>query len=237
MTKNLGDSLVSAQQAAHSRLREMIFSGALQAGRALRQEEMARQLGLSRLPIREALNRLVTEGLVELKPRRGFYVVSLNAEEIEDISEMRQMLEGRAGQLATERASKEDADAVDRVVGALDIAIKTNAEFDQYAKLNVQFHERLFQSCNRKHLRRHVAMLRDAVAPLIRILACQPDELHRAQEEHRQLAQYFRRGDAGRVAELCRKHCAYAGSALIALIHTTHSSPDVRNRESEPEFL
>ena len=55
----------------------MIFSGALQAGQALRQEEIARQLGLSRLPVREALNRLTTEGLVELKPRRGFYVVSL----------------------------------------------------------------------------------------------------------------------------------------------------------------
>ena len=50
----------------------MIFSGALRAGQALRQEEIARQLGISRLPIREALNRLATEGLVELKPRRGF---------------------------------------------------------------------------------------------------------------------------------------------------------------------
>ena len=102
----------------------MIFSGALQAGQALRQEEIARQLGLSRLPVREALNRLATEGLVELKPRRGFFVVSLKPDEIEDIFEMRAMLEARAGQLATERMTAQDADAVDRLVDSLDTAIE-----------------------------------------------------------------------------------------------------------------
>jgi DNA-binding GntR family transcriptional regulator len=171
MTAILGDQLVSAQEAAHARLREMIFSGALQAGQALRQEEIARQLGLSRLPVREALNRLATEGLVELKPRRGFYVVSLKRDEIEDIFEMRAMLEGRAGQLATERMATSDADALDRLVAGLDAAVDCNQGFDDYARLNEQFHERLYQSSDRKYLRRQIRMLRDAVSPLIRILA------------------------------------------------------------------
>jgi DNA-binding GntR family transcriptional regulator len=215
MTESLGDILVSAQQAAHSRLREMIFSGALQAGQPLRQEEIARQLGLSRLPVREALNRLATEGLVELKPRRGFFVVSLKRDEIEDIFDMRAMLEARAGQLATERTTTDDADAVDRLVEALDTAIENNVSFEHYARLNEQFHERLYQSCKRKHLRRQIGMLRDAVAPLIRILASETGELRRAQEEHRQMARFFRLGDGDRVAELCRTHCAYTGTALI----------------------
>ncbi len=204
MTAILGDLLVSAQQAAHARLREMIFSGALQAGQALRQEEIARQLGVSRLPIREALNRLATEGLVELKPRRGFYVASLNVEEIEDIFEMRAMLEARAGQLAAERTTSEDADAIDHLVADLEGVVGINAGFDHFAQLNVRFHERLYQSCNRKHLRRQIALLRDAVAPLIRILASDSGELQRAQREHRLLAKFYRRGDAERVAELCR---------------------------------
>ena len=215
MTAIVGDLLVSAQEAAHARLREMIFSGALQAGQALRQEEIARQLGLSRLPVREALNRLATEGLVELKPRRGFYVVSLKPDEIEDIFEMRAMLEARAGQQATERMTVQDADAVDRLVDSLDVAVSSNEGFDDYARLNEEFHERLYQSCNRKYLRRQIRMLRDAVAPLIRILASETGELRRAQEEHRQMARFFRFGDAPRVAELCREHCAYTGTALI----------------------
>ena len=193
----------------------MIFSGALQAGQALRQEDIARQLGLSRLPVREALNRLATEGLVELKPRRGFFVVSLKRDEIEDIFDMRAMLEARAGQVAAEQTTTEDADAVDRLVDALDAAIESDASFDHYARLNEQFHERLYQSCNRKYLRRQIGMLRDAVAPLIRILASETGELRRAQDEHRQMARFFRLGDGERVAELCRNHCAYTGTALI----------------------
>lgn len=215
MTAILGDLLVSAQDAAHARLREMIFSGALQAGQALRQEEIARQLGLSRLPVREALNRLATEGLVELKPRRGFYVVSLKPDEIEDIFEMRAMLEARAGQLATEQMTTLDADALDRLVESLDAAVSGSEGFDNYARLNEQFHERLYQSCNRKYLRRQIRMLRDAVAPLIRLLALETGELRRAQQEHRQMTRSFRKRDAPAVAELCRKHCAYTGTALI----------------------
>src|ERR1700677_538761 len=215
MTEILGDMLVSAQEAAHARLRELIFSGALQAGQALRREEIARQLGLSRLPVREALNRLATEGLVELRPRRGFYVVSLKPDEIEDIFEMRAMLEARAGHLATERMTALDAEALDHLVDSLDAAIHGNEGLDDYARLNEQFHERLYQSCNRKYLRRQIGMLRDAVAPLIRLLASETGELRRAQQEHRQMARVFRLGDAAAVAELCRKHCAYTGTALI----------------------
>src|SRR5690349_5369654 len=110
MSRNVGDRLVSAQQATHAQLRAMIFSGELQAGQPLRQEEIARRLGVSRLPVREALNRLATEGLVELKPRRGFFVTSLNADEIEDIFDMRALLEERAGQLATQNRTLADAD-------------------------------------------------------------------------------------------------------------------------------
>jgi DNA-binding GntR family transcriptional regulator len=225
MTAVPGDLLVSAQQAAHTWLREMIFSGALHPGQPLRQEEIARQIGISRLPIREALNRLATEGLVQLKPRRGFYVASLNENEIDDIFEMRAMLEGRAGQLATEQTTAEDADAVDRLVVELDAALETNAPFDHYARLNVCFHARLYQSCNRKHLQRQISMLRDAVSPLIRLLALDSGELQRAQKEHRLLAKHYRRGDADRVAEMCREHCAYTGRALIHKLRTKMSAP------------
>jgi DNA-binding GntR family transcriptional regulator len=217
----LGDRLVSAQQAVHERLREMIFSGALQAGQALRQEEIARNLGVSRLPIREALNRLATEGLVELKPRRGFYVASLDLDEIEDIFDMRSLLEARAGHLATEKRTVEDADAVDELVARIEATVNAPIDFDRYAQLNLRFHERFYQSCGRKHLRRQISLLRDAVAPMIRILALEDGELRRAQEEHRALSSAFRNGDADRVAELCKEHCAYTARALIGKLRSS----------------
>jgi DNA-binding GntR family transcriptional regulator len=215
MSNNVGDGLVSAQQATHAKLRSMIFSGELQAGQPMRQEEIARRLGVSRLPVREALNRLATEGLVELKPRRGFFVTSLDVDEIEDIFDMRAMLEARAGALATEKRSISDADAVDMVVRSLDAALDGPIRFETWAELNLRFHTRLYQSCGRKHLRRQIDLLRDTVAPLIRILAVQEGELRRSQEEHRKLAVLFRAGDAAGVAELCGEHCAYTARGLL----------------------
>ena len=64
------------------------------------------------------------------------------------------------------------------------------------ALVDIRFHARLYQNCNRKHLQRQIAMLRDAVAPLIRLLASDTGELQRAQDEHRLLAKYYRSGDA-----------------------------------------
>ena len=119
----------------------------MQAGQPMRQEEIARQLGVSRLPVREALNRLATEGLVELKPRRGFFVTSLDADEIEDIFDMRALLESRAGKLATERRTLADSDALDTIVRELDSALDGPIKFELWAELNLRFHTRLYQSC------------------------------------------------------------------------------------------
>jgi len=226
MSNNVGDHLVSAQQATHAKLRAMIFSGELQAGQPMRQEEIARQLGVSRLPVREALNRLATEGLVELKPRRGYFVTSLNSDEIEDIFDMRAMLESRAGLLATERRCKADADALDAVVRALDAALESPIRFELWAELNLRFHTRLYQSCARKHLNRQIDLLRDTVAPLIRMLALQEGELRRSQEEHRQLAVLFRAGDAAGVAELCGEHCTYTARGLLKHLRTHGAGAD-----------
>ena len=125
MSNNVGDHLVSAQQATHAKLRAMIFSGELQAGQPMRQEEIARQLGVSRLPVREALNRLATEGLVELKPRRGFFVTSPRTPTRSKTSSTCGRCWNRARAcLQPKRRSMADADALDAIVRALDAALE-----------------------------------------------------------------------------------------------------------------
>lgn len=233
--QGVGHRLVSAQQAAHEQLRRMILAGGFEAGHPLRQEDLAQRLGLSRVPIREALNRLATEGLVELKPRRGFYVVALDGADIEDIFDMRALLEARAGKLATELRTASDAAAVDELVVKLDEAVERQVEFSRYAALNLRFHERLFQSCGRKHLQLQISQLRNAVGPAIRMLAAEEGELRRAQSEHRDIARQFRAGDADEVAGLCAQHCAYTARALIARLGAatkTTTKRTVRGPES-----
>src|SRR5579862_1547896 len=75
------------------RLRDDILSGRLKPGEPLRQDEIARSLGVSHVPIRETFLRLQAEGLVEIRPRRGAIVSDLSAAEIEEFNEMRTALE------------------------------------------------------------------------------------------------------------------------------------------------
>ena len=153
-------------------------------------------------------------------------MTSLNADEIEDIFDMRAMLESRAGALATDKRSMADADALDAIVRALDAALEGPIHFETWAELNLRFHTRLYQSCDRKHLRRQIDLLRDTVAPLIRILALQDGELRRSQEEHRRLAMLFRAGDSAGVAELCGEHCAYTARGLLKHLRAQGAGED-----------
>src|SRR5688500_15689005 len=88
---------------AYDHLRDAILTGEFKDGADLPQEEIAARLGVSRLPVREALRRLDAEGLVVLRPRRGYVVASLDPEEIEDVLDLQAHLESLAGHAATRR--------------------------------------------------------------------------------------------------------------------------------------
>lgn len=217
-----GDLLASAQSVAHEQLRTMILSGVLRSGQPLRQEDIAKRLGISRLPVREALSRLEIEGLVELKPRRGFFVASLDIDEIEDIFEMRALLEAHAGLLATQKRTLDDADAVDHDFEELDRVVKRSEkqglDFAVFSEVNARFHRRIFETSGRRHLLRQIAMLRNSVGALVQVIAEDKDAMRSAQEEHRLMARFFRHGNAAGVAEICREHCLRTGRALVEKI-------------------
>src|SRR3954468_2429641 len=118
--------LPSLAEVAYQQVREAILCGALEAGQSLGQEDIASRIGTSRVPLREALQRLEAEGLVMLRPRRGYVVTSLDPEEIQDIFDIRMMLEERAGYLATLRATDVDIAEVEAHLHAMDALKITN---------------------------------------------------------------------------------------------------------------
>src|SRR5215211_7447338 len=94
-------------------LREEILRGSVAPGQPLRQEELADRFGVSRLPVRDALLRLEAQGLVEVFPNRGAFVVSLSAGEIAEIYDLRILLEGDAIERAVPRMSADDWRRID----------------------------------------------------------------------------------------------------------------------------
>lgn len=212
----------SLADVAYRQVRDAILSGALAPGQAIGQEEVASQIGTSRVPLREALQRLEAEGLVVLRPRRGYVVTSLDPEDIIDIFDIRMLLEERAGYVATLRATPADVAAVRELLDAMeDMTIGNAVEAALFAERNRAFHERLFAGSGRRQLCRLMTMLRTNVERYIRIGAQIAGDLERTRDDHHRIFDAFSRGDAQLVGRLCREHCKATCDRLLAKLHET----------------
>lgn len=210
-------SLRSLPEFAYAHLRRGILTGKYEEGMPLRQEDLASQLGISRLPVREALGRLEAEGLVLQRPRRGYVVASLAPDEIEDIFDIRAMLEERAGYLATLRRTQQDVAEVEALAGEMDaLVIRQASDLDRFAQQNYAFHARLFEASGRVQLCRTMIVLRNSVERYIRVSARVAENLDRAKAEHHEIVDAFRRGDADTVGRLSRQHCETVCANLLA---------------------
>lgn len=209
--------LPSLAEIAYQQVRDAILSGAYPAGQPLGQEEIASQIGTSRVPLREALQRLDAEGLVMLRPRRGYIVASLDPEEIRDIFDIRMLLEERAGYLATLKAKAEDVADVERLLHQMDgMTINSSEEATLFTERNRAFHDRLYATSGRTQLCRLMRVLRSNVERYIRIGSRIAGNLERVRRDHYEIFNAFRRGDAQTVGRLCREHCAATCERLIA---------------------
>jgi len=127
---------------AYDALREAILLGQLRPGERVVEAEIARQMGISRGPIREAVRQLEQDGLVEYQPRRGVIVAELTPERVLDAYTVRAQLEGFAAQLATERVTPDDQAQLGRLIERMRQLAWAN---DAAAMLNVDvdFHQRI----------------------------------------------------------------------------------------------
>lgn len=198
-------------------VREAILSGRFPPGEALRQENLAKEFDASRVPVREALNRLEAEGLVVLRPRRGYVVASLDLDEVIEIFQLRMMLEEHAGFVATEKRTQDDVADLRKILDSLEEThIKNATDIATWASYNHQFHTRLFESSRRRHVCNVTNMLRDKVERYVRVEVAMTGELHRAQAQHREIFKAFAAGDAARVGLLSRQHCESTAERLVA---------------------
>lgn len=207
----------SLPEVAYAQLREAILTGTLAAGTPLRQEELASRLGMSRLPVREALRRLDSEGLVVLRPRRGYIVATLDRAEIEDVLELHATLEAMAGHAATLRRSDEVVADLERCVAQLErLGARAPVDVDAFTALNAQFHERLLESSGRPFLNRMLRLVRSNAERYARAGAGMLLDLRESQREHRSILDAYRAGDAAGVAKLCKAHRDATRKRLLA---------------------
>ena len=188
---------------AYEHLRQAILSRRLPSGAPLRQEKIAEQLGVSRLPVREALRRLHVEGLVDLQPRRGYFVASFNRDEIEELFDIRGTLEAKAGFYATQRRTRARRRRCRADCSRMldETAAQTPTNVLQFFQQNQAFHNRLFESSGRKQLCRMVQIASNSLEPYVRMSASL-DSLESTQRDHHAIFNAFRDGHAEEVAAL-----------------------------------
>lgn len=192
---------------AYRRVRELILSGRLQPGAVINQAALAREIGISTTPLREALRRLAQQGLVELDAHRDARVTRLDAEEARDLLEVRRALDPLAASLAAERRTPEDVAEMRAALQDLD-ALPRDPTPEQLAG-----HRRLHEAVYRAS---HNALLVDMLdglwdtADRYRRHALQVErsveDRAATSREHARLVAAVVEGDAATAAEVMRDH-------------------------------
>lgn len=192
-------------------LREAILRGILVAGQQLRQDEIARELGVSHIPVREALRQLEAEGLVRLRPYRGFEVSELSPEEVEELYEIRIPLECQALRLALPHLTDEDLARAERILDAIDAEGDPSA----WSELNTEFHAVLYAPSRRQRLLNLIRTLRTNVDRYLRLYISVMQRKQYSQREHRKILEAVRRRDAAGAVAALEEHLGIACRMLV----------------------
>jgi DNA-binding GntR family transcriptional regulator len=203
--------------AAAEELRRRILDGSYAGGQPLRQDALAEEFRVSRIPIREALLQLEAEGLVRILPHRGAVVSELSIEEIEDIFELRALLEPRLLRRSVPRLMREDFEALRAILAEYGAELRSgNAA--RWGELNTALHLRLYSRAERPRSLALVANLLRDCDRHTRLQLSQTDGRARAEREHEELVTLCERGDIRRAAALLKAHVEHVRDALIAFI-------------------
>ena len=212
----IGDYATSLPELVYRKLRSGILDGSLRPGIPLRQEEIARQFKVSRVPVREAMSRLETDGLLVLRPRRGYAVTQLDQEEIVEIFELRMVIEEHAGAVAARARTRQDISDVEQLVLRMERLAQTSKDYgSQWSQLNREFHARIIGSSHRKRLTATAETLRDAVEAYVRMEMRLTGSVDDALREHREIFQAFKTGDADALSRLSRQHVESTARRLM----------------------
>lgn len=200
-------------QEVAERLRQRIFNHELTPGTWIDEQKLAEQYGISRTPLREALKVLASEGVVELKPRRGCYVTEISRQDMDDIFPLMAMLEGRCALEAVRRAKPADLRALKAIHERLEVAAK-EGRIDAFFEANQEFHRLIQELANNRWLLSVIQDLRK-VLKLSRLHSLSLEgRLQQSLEEHRAIMAAFEANDAEQAEKHMQDHLLSSRQAL-----------------------
>jgi len=192
----------------------MIIRGEFQDGEQLRQDAIAADLAVSRIPVREALRQLEAEGLIKIVAHRGAVVSSLSSSEIEELFDIRALLECEVLRVSIPRLTAPDFEKAEAILEAFDEALLPKGDISSWGRLNSQFHATLYSRANRPRFMTIIRQINNHGERYTRLQLYLTQAFERAKREHRQLLNLSRQREVEAACKLLQQHIHTAGQTL-----------------------
>lgn len=215
--------------AAYVSLRQGILDQKYAPGERLSVEDLARDTGMAAAQVRQAIQRLAADGLVEIRPRSGTYVAGITVEEVEEVCDVRRALECLAAETAVLRISNEQMSRLRMLMHEMNsLTMETEAQRDRHERFNTEFHRVLVTASGNARLievyeglKYHMQFARLHALGRLDWTRSLPEE----RQEHAMILHALQIRDSDRLKVVLRQHIERAKAAMIAALVTPDSSP------------
>jgi DNA-binding GntR family transcriptional regulator len=195
-------------------LRREILRGKRTAGEPLRQESIATQLEVSRIPVREALLQLEAEGLVEFVAHKGALVSPISITEIVELFYLRSILESDLLAACVDKFTPQILDEAASKLSELDAALDKQHDVDHWSEMNQAFHRVLYQAAQKPLQLDIIGQLNRRSDRYIRMQLMLTKGVSKAEKQHQQILRYCAANDVQAASQLLKSHILQAGSAI-----------------------
>lgn len=190
---------------AYAYVKNRVLDLTFPPGQPLREAALVQECGISKTPIREALIRLEQEGFVTVMPYRGAFVSDYSKNDLEEIAELRELLEGAAVRKAAESMAPEDLEEFRRITEAAQEAYE-GGDTEAVVDLFDAFDDLLFAQVGNRRIAKLLSELRDHMVRIGRLTAGIPGRIGRSLEQHQMIYDAVRKGDSEDAERLMREH-------------------------------
>ncbi len=202
----------SLKEAAAQEIRRQVFAGVLRPGVRIDQDAVAERLGISKLPVREALIALEVEGVIEVVPRRGAFVARLSREDVRDQYWMLGVISGLAAERAAARMSPASLEALDEIAARME----TEVSSERLDLLNFEFHRVINRASRSRRLVSELKVLGSAIPHGFYESHAQWSAA--AHADHREIIDALRAGAGDVARKLTEDHFLRGGNRAVALL-------------------
>lgn len=210
----VGGAAKSLEERVFDTLEEEILSGELKSGAALTELSLSERLGVSRTPVRGALQRLADEGLVDMLPNKGAVVVGVTERDLVDIYNIRMRLEGLAARDAAERMSDADKKRLSDSVDLAEFYIGKN-DVEHLKELDTEFHRIIYASSGNRMLSRMLTNMHKSIKSYRKKSLSVEGRHERSLKEHKDILRAIEVGDAEAAEKLTHAHISAALDNII----------------------